>query len=83
MTAFTDFERNPDAATGIMWDNFITALGIWVYVNEGERRPTVAEAALVYNTTPQLVREAIEEHPWLYASHHTDPAQQTIESDGE
>lgn len=80
---FTEFERDPDAMTGVMFDNFITAIGVWVYVNEGRRYLTVAEAALVFNTTPELVREAVQTHPWLYSRPHDDPAKQLIESDGE
>lgn len=58
---FTDFERDPNEV-GIHWDHFITALGIWTYLNES-RGVTVAEAAMVFNTTPDLVREAISDHP--------------------
>jgi hypothetical protein len=79
---FTEFERDPDADVGVMWDHFITAIGIWVYVNSGHREVTVAEAALTFNTTPDLVREAVATHPWLFASDDPDPSKQTIESDG-
>ncbi len=80
---FTEFERDEDADSGVMFENFITALSVWVYVNESERTLTIAEAALVFNTTPELVREAVEAHPWLYSPHKDDPSEQTIESDGE
>jgi len=83
MSLFTAFERDDNADTGVMWGSFVTAIAIWVYVNGGQRTLTVAEAALAFNTTPELVREAVAEHPWLYSPHHDDPAKQTIESDGE
>lgn len=41
------------------------------------------KAAIVFNTTPSLVREAVEAHPWLYSTHEDDPSKQTIQSDGE
>lgn len=63
---FTDFEHDTNATTGVMWKQFITAIGIWVYCNEASgRMPTVAEAALAFNTTPKLVCDAVLEHPWL------------------
>lgn len=78
---FTEFERDKEAGVGVMFEDFITAVGMMVYTNE--RKVTVAEVALAFNTTPDLVREAVAEHPWLYTDHNADPAQQTIESDGE
>lgn len=81
--AFTSFERDPDAEVGVMWDGFLTAVSVFVYTNEDTRRVTVADVALAFNTTPELVREAVAEHPWLYTREHDDPAQQIIESEGE
>jgi len=34
---FTEFERDSNAETGVMFDHFITAVGIYVYTNEGDR----------------------------------------------
>lgn len=82
--AFTRFERDRNAVTGVMWHDFVTAVGMMVYTNEeGEKKPTVAGLALAFNTTPELVREAVAEHHWLYSPQHDDPAQQIIESEGE
>jgi hypothetical protein len=83
MKPFTDFERNPDATTGVMFDNFITAVGIYVYTNEGSRKVSIADVAAAFNTTVELVREAVDQHPWLFFNTNDDPAQQTVESDGE
>lgn len=78
---FTDFEHDPNE-TGIHWEHFITAVGIWTYLNE-DRGCTVAEAAMTFCTTPELVRKAIEEHPWIFTNEDPDPTKQIIESDGE
>jgi hypothetical protein len=87
MPLFTEFERDPNAETGVMWETFITAIGVFVYTNEDKRPgPTVADAALAFNTTPDLVREAVGEHPWLFAEwadDEKDPNKQFIMSDGE
>lgn len=80
---FTEFTREEHPTSGVMWKDFITAIGIWVYVNEAERTLTIAEASMVFNTTPDLVREAVAAHPWLFSQPAADPTQQTIESDGE
>ena len=79
----TQFERDRNADVGVMWHNFVTALTLWVYVNEGARSVTVGEAAMTFNTSIELVREAVGENAWLYFSHDADPAKQTIQSDGE
>lgn len=75
MALFTDFERDPDARIGVMWSDFTTAVAMLVYTNGSSH---VDVAALAFNTTPALVREAAEQHPWLFV--HADG---TIESDGE
>lgn len=80
---FTEFERNKSAGVGVMFDDFVTAVGMYVYTNEGKRDVSVADVALAFNTTPELVREAVEDHPWLVSYDDTDPAKQIIHSDGE
>lgn len=80
---FTDFERDDSAEIGVMWRDFVSAIGIWVYVNEDGHKPTIAEAALVFNTTPDLVREAVSKHRGLFTQYNKNPAQQYIESEGE
>ena len=81
MGLFTDFERGEDL--GVQWSDFVTAVGVYVYVNEKNGEPTIACIARAFNTTPDLVREAVEEHPWLYSDHDDDPQLQTVGSDGE
>ena len=80
---FTDFERDENKP-GVHWEHFITALGIYVYMQD--KPPSVADAVLAFNTTPGAIREAVNEHPWLFAAWpdgESDPAKQRIESDGE
>ena len=78
---FTQFERDKDVGVGVMFEDFITAVGMMVYTNE--RKVSVADLALAFNTTPDLVREAVDAHPWLYTHNDADPAKQIVESDGE
>lgn len=81
---FVQFERDQDASVGVMWRDFVTAVGIAVYTNEGTGRSvTVAYLATIFNTTPELVREAIDEHPWLFSEQNDDSARQVVMSDGE
>lgn len=80
---FTEFERDKSTGLGVMFEDFITAVGLYVYTNEDSRTVSIAETAMTFNTTPELVREAVAAHPWLYSHHHDDPAKQLIESDGE
>jgi len=81
---FTDFERDDDAGTGVFFSHFVTAVGIYVYTNEGDRPVTVADIAAAFNTTPELAREAVEDHPWLFVHVDSDdPSRQVVESDGE
>jgi len=80
---FTDFERNPGADTGVMWDNFVTAVAVYVCTNEDAFDVSVQDVAEAFNTTPELVREAVDEHPWLTRSGDDHPLQDLIESEGE
>lgn len=80
---FTSFETDPAAETGIMFTEFVTAVGMYVYMNESEFFVSVADVAEAFNTTPDLVREAVRQHPWLITREHEDPEKQLIESDGE
>jgi hypothetical protein len=83
MTVFTEFERDSSATVGVMFKDFVTAVGMFVYTNQAARSVTVADVALAFNTTPEVVREAVAEHYWLGTSDDADPAKQVIESDGE
>jgi hypothetical protein len=51
-----------------------------------DRSPiTVAEAALAFNTTPAVIREAVEDASWIYVANarEPDPCKQNLELDCE
>lgn len=81
---FTEFERDKTASSGVMFEDFITAVGTYVYTNEGDYQVSVADVAQAFNTSVELVREAVDAHPWLcLAGHAETPTDQFIQSDGE
>lgn len=59
----TMFERD-DAGTGVDFREFAHALTVWVLM-QGRANVTVAEAALAWNTAPEVIREAVDEAYWL------------------
>lgn len=53
-----------DAEAGtVRQSDFTNALGLWV--NCQEREPTVSEAAMTFNASPDLIRDAVGDDPWL------------------
>lgn len=82
------FERtqfaHPQDEAGVFIETLGAALVTWVAMQD--RSPiTVAEAAFAFNTTPEVIREAIEDASWIFIATRddiTDPAQQHIELDG-
>ncbi|MDG3444668.1 hypothetical protein [Nitrospirillum amazonense] len=77
---FTDILPD-DADTGVTWTALSGAISTWAWMQE--RPVTVAEAAATFNTTPEHVREAIDQHPWAYLEGDgDDPTAQFIEHDG-
>lgn len=73
---------DPDADCALDTDgmpylaDFVKALGTWVYCQQ-RLKVTVPEAAIAFNATPDVIRQAAEEHPWLLV------IGDEIESDGE
>ena len=68
---------------GIHMDRLGTALVTWAAMNYGKKQ-TVAEAAEAFNTTADVIREAIGCAMWItYVGPDDDPTKQTIELDGE
>ena len=55
-------------------DEFARAFAQWVYCQD--EPPTIEHASMVWNATPDVIRQAIEEHYWLFESNGR------IESDG-
>lgn len=77
---FTTFEYDPNE-TGVHWEHFVTAVGIWVYMRPG--MPSVSDVAQAFNTTPEFARHAVDAHPWIFASDDDDPSKQLIDVEGE
>jgi len=76
-----DFMK-PDDEAGIPFENFAQALPLWAWMQN--RTVSVAEAALAFNTSPDIIRRAFEDQPYAYLSgDDADPSQQFIEHDGE
>lgn len=80
--------RDEDADNGLSLTNdgmprvhdFASALDTW-WICQNRMNVTVAEAALAFNTTTDVIREAINEHYWMNIAGIGDDA--VIEMDGE
>jgi hypothetical protein len=67
---------------GLIGTQFVGALSCWVWMQQ--RDVTVAEAANVFNITPEIVVEAVNAHPWMFlaGAEGAGPELQFIEHDG-
>lgn len=75
---------HPDDEAGVMIEGLGSALVTWTAMQD-HSPITVAEAARAFNTTPEVIREAIEDASWIYIASRediTNPAEQVIELDG-
>ncbi len=83
------FQRNQFEAdeheAGIFMADLGRALVIWTcMVAEAKDQVTVADAALAFNTTPEVIREAVDDALWIgYYGPPNDPTKQVLETDGE
>jgi hypothetical protein len=70
---------------GIFMGDLGRALVLWVsMVFEAKDQVTVADAALTFNTTPEIIREAVDEAMWIgWHGPKVDPTKQILETDGE
>lgn len=78
-----DFD-DEDAEAGITLTHLCQAISIWSAMQG--RTVSVAETALAFNTTPDVVQHAVKEEGGFYLYLDGDdasPAEQTIEHDGE
>lgn len=66
------------AEAGLFWSEFTNALSIWAAMQPSP--PTVVHAAYIFNTEPDVIREAVDEHCWMFLAGAGDLA--TIEHDG-
>lgn len=72
----------PNDEAGVFIDDLGRALVTWSGMQE--QIMTVADAADAFNTTPEVIREAIEEVMWIFVvGPDDDPTKQRIELDGE
>jgi hypothetical protein len=69
---------------GITLTDFCRAISIWSAMQG--RSASVAETALTFNTTPDVVQSAVKKHGGFYlflGGDDANPSDQTIEHDGE
>lgn len=79
---YTEIIPDEECEAGISRTQFANAVSTWVWM---QQRPiTVAAAALSFNTTPELIAQAVEDHYWMFlGGDATKPLDRTIEHDGE
>ncbi|WP_336802389.1 hypothetical protein [Kaistia sp. MMO-174] len=78
-----DFDDDSDEG-GLSIADFCQSVATWSCMQL--RSVSVAEAALAFNTTPDVVQHAINEHGGFYLyliGDDADPTEQFIEHDGE
>lgn len=75
------FEPDEDEA-GIHLCGLSSALVTWVGMQD-RGKVTVAEATMAFNTTPEVVREAVCDGSWMFLFGADSDPLQTIELDGE
>lgn len=80
------FTREHFGAEGDDAGVFISDLGraLVIYTAMQDEAVTVASAATTFNTTPEIIREAIEDSSWIgWHGPHDDPSKQIVETDGD
>ncbi len=66
---------------GVFWDGLSASLITWTAMQD--RTMTVADAAAAFNTSPDVIRSAIEDAMWIgYSGPDDDPTKQPLELDG-
>lgn len=79
-----DFFIDGDGEAGIPWDNFVTALQVWSFMHPGDKQVTVREAADAFDVTDEVIRQAVNEHYWMFlGGPDDDPTKQYIDHEGE
>lgn len=84
MAVFTSSQIEADVdEAGIHLSSIGGAIMIWTAMQQREK-VTVAECMLAFNTTQEVIRDAVESAMWiLIVGAAADPAQQFLETDGE
>lgn len=75
-----DFAGENDG-DGVTMSDFTAALSVWAWMNQ--RDITVAEAALAFNVSPDLVIEVVEASESMFFDDKTVTASSVIEFDGD
>lgn len=81
---YTDILEDDDDEAGVHRQAFASAVACWSFMQN--RQTSVAEAAAAFNTSPEIVRQAIDDHHWTFPEWpegETDPAKQYIGHEGE
>jgi hypothetical protein len=72
----------PDEEAGVRWDDFVKAVSIYCFMNEDTI--SVRDAAEAFNTTDDVIREAVEDSYWAsIVGPDDDPTKQIIQHDGD
>lgn len=78
------FIDDDDDETGIPWNNFVTALQVWSFMRPGNNQATVREAADQFGVADDVIRQAVDEHAWMFlGGPDDDPTKQYIDHEGE
>jgi len=81
---YTEILADDSEGPGIRRGDLQMAVSVWSWMQERENI-SVAETARAFNTTPDLIRQAVRDGYWTFLTptHELDPAKQFIEHDGE
>lgn len=85
MDLYTDILPDHINEPGIHQSQLAEAISVWTWMQAGPHAQTVASVARAFNTTVQIIRDAIDIlHPWIFVTGpDDDPEKQLIEHDGE
>lgn len=84
MAIYTDILSDRSCEPGIQQCQLGEAISVWAWMQDSDEPQTVLKASQVFNTTPALIRAALDEHPWAFwTGPDDDSALQRIEHDGE
>jgi hypothetical protein len=64
-TPWTETMFSPEDVAGVSRDDFANALQIWSVMQNRFEQVTVNEAALAFNTSPEIIRRAVADHYWM------------------
>lgn len=72
---------DPNEEAGVMMDGLGAALVTWTAMQD--HAVSVSDAAKAFNTTPEIIREAVDDAMWIgYYGPQDAPDMQTLELDG-